>query len=430
MDKQLKVREIKVNIQSEFVLNLVTFLMREENFVFVGNESEIWLENLNHPRVQLIYINDHEQFTEQRAYYISQKAQIVAGQFKKNFLMPKVNFLVLNICDSNGMEVEDNQRHALTINLQDATSAVSNLTLQELFPKIVNADLTVSTETIVNRLKTETETLANREVALANLRTKPVVTYVFLLLNLMFFVFLWWRMRGMPTGLSGFFLITYGSTYNPLIVSGEYWRLLTSSFMHIDIWHIAMNALFIFRFGAIVETVVGHWRMAVIIVLSGITSALFGFAFSINHSIGASGVAYGLIGVVIFLAFEMRREFMPFLRQFIGPFIGMAIVTSLVIPNIDHWGHLGGAIGGFIIATIVGVKRVKPFLARSALMVVTLVVLWFGLWTRGVNLTENHDFSATNRALVINNFYFGNEERARWLMEQFGISIFDIIDRD
>jgi len=386
MNSQPQVREIKLKIQSEFILNLVTFLTQEENFVFIGNESEIWLENLNHPRVQLIYINDQEYFTEARAFYISQKAQIIATQIRRRFLMPKVNFLVLNTCQFDGFEVENNQRHALTINVSDAVSAAGNASLQALFPQIKDADLTVSMEDIITKLQTETKVRANQEVALASLRTRPLVTYGFLLLNLIFFAFLQWRTQEQP---DWFVELYYGSAFNPLIVDGEYWRLLTSNVMHLQTWHLAFNALFIFRYGPMIETVMGRWRMVVIILISGIMTSLAHIAFSTGSGIGASGVAFGFVGVFVFLGFEMRKAFMPFLKNGILPMLVFNALLLSFIPNVGHWGHLGGFIGGFAIAAIVGVKGVKPFWGRIILTVVTLAILISGLWIGAVNLSQS-----------------------------------------
>ena len=424
--EQPEVREVKVNIGSEFVLNLVTFLTREENFVFVGNESEIWLENLSHPRVQLIYINDQQMFTAERATYISQKAQIIASKIKRKFLMRKVDFLVLNTCVLDELAIEENQAHVLVINLRDANEVVASPSLRELFPEIAHANLTADIETIIAQLQAETKVRANQEVAFASLRTKPIATYGFLALNIIFFAFLWWRSRDLP---SWFIIISYGSTYSPLIVAGEVWRLLTAAFMHVDLWHIVFNAMFIYRFGQMLEVVMGPVRMVAIMLVSAVMGSLFGFAFSPSFSIGASGVAYGLVGAMLFLAFEMRKAFMPFMQQFFIQFIGLAVITSFVIPNIDHWGHIGGFVGGFIAAAIVGVKGVKPFWARTVLTTATLAILAAGLWTGGVRLTENHDYREINRALVINNFYLGNENRALRLMEHFGIDFSELFNR-
>jgi membrane associated rhomboid family serine protease len=107
------------------------------------------------------------------------------------------------------------------------------------------------------------------------------------------------------------------------------------------------------------------------------------------------------------------------MRRFLPQFIGVTVMMAFFIPNINHWGHAGGFVGGFIAAAIVGVKGVKPFIARTALTVITFVILASGLWIGGVNLVENHDFDGTNRWLILANWETGNYERALELYEIF-----------
>ena len=67
MEKQGVMKEIRLDIQSELTMNIVNYLLVEENYIYVGNEKEIWLENLSHPTVQLIYINQRSLFNEMQA---------------------------------------------------------------------------------------------------------------------------------------------------------------------------------------------------------------------------------------------------------------------------------------------------------------------------------------------------------------------------
>ena len=416
MEKQARVREIKLNIENEFVLNLVTYLTQEENYIFVGNENEIWLENLSHPKVQLIHINAQKKMTAVHATYISHKAEIISKQIKRKFLMHKIQTLILNACDFD-IVVENNKQHYVPIvNIKNAEAAYQNETLSYFFPAIIDFNLSASMAEIAIKLQAETRRRANNEVHMTRLKVKPIVNYTYLVLLALFFAYLWFRNQELP---SGFVAIHYGATYNPLIAAGEYWRLLASAFMHLEPMHFIFNAIFIYRFGGMVENVFGKWRMVFIILISAITSGLFGFAFSTNFALGASGVAYGFIGVLVFLGFEMRRTFMPLLKQLIIPILIISTLFSLFIPNIDHFGHLGGFVGGFLAATIIGVPNIKPFMARTLLTIVTLAVLISGLWVSGVRLTGEHDFAEFNRALISQYIELGETDRAEELREIF-----------
>jgi len=421
MEQKARIREIKLNIESEFVLNLVTYLIQEESYIFVGNENEIWLENLAHPKVQLLYINAKQKMTAVHANYIMHKIDIISKQIKRKFLMRKVQGLILNTCDIDPAVESNINHHCFIVNVYNAQEAHRNEVLVSLFPAISNFNLNVNMNDLALELKVQTKKRAttevrNAQIRMARFKIMPVVTYSYVALLVVFFAYLWFRQRDLP---SAFVAIHYGSTYNPLIAAGEYWRLLASSFMHLDLMHLLFNATFIFRFGAMIENIFGKWRMLVIIFISAIMSGLFGFALSTNFSLGASGVAYGFIGASIFLGFELRKTFMPLLKQVIIPMLIISTVFSMFIPNIDHFGHLGGFVGGFLAAAIVSIPGVKPFILRVVVTLTTLIVLISGLWINGVRLTENHDFDGLNRALIFQYLELGNMDRADRLIEVF-----------
>ena len=417
MKKQARIREIKLNIENEFVLNLITYLVRKENYVFVGNEHEIWLENLSHPKVQLIYINHQKEMTVGHATYIFQKSKIVSKQIKRKFFLSRVRTLVLNTCEFDAMIEDEKKQHLAMINIKNAQEAHQNKRLSYFFPAIVHAHLNVNLVEIVQTLQSDSKRQANHVASLSQHKVKPaVINHIYLILLSLFFVFLWLRTREVS---ATFVAIHYGATYSPLIVAGEYWRLMIAAFMHLDLMHFMFNAVFIYRFGTLVENVFGKWRMIMIILISALTASLFSFALSTNFSVGASGVAYGFLGVLVFLGFEMRRTFMPLLKQMVIPILVISVIFSLFMTNIDHWGHLGGFLGGFFAATIVGVPKVKPFLIRSILSLATLAILLSGLWLSGVNLTENTNFDNFNRRIMFEYRDLGMNARAEELNEIF-----------
>lgn len=410
MEEQKNVREVKINIENEFVLNLMAYLTSEENYVFVGNEKEVWLENLDHPKIQLIYINNQTRLTQAHASYIAKKIVLISNNIKRNFLMLRVNALVLNV-ESFDDDIVDN-RNISFVNVDNAESAYDDPVLSKFFPSIVTANLSASVSELAAKLQNETKKRAVKEVEISKPMRKPIVTYVYLGLLILICAYLMFRSRVLPVA---FVAIHYGATFSPLIAAGEYWRLLASAFMHLELMHLAFNALFIYRFGMMLEGIIGKWRMVVIIIVSAFMGSLVGFAFSTSFSVGASGVAYGFLGVLLFLGFEMRKIFMPLISRLIIPMIISSIFLILLVPNIDHFGHLGGFLGGFLAAAIVGTPRTKPFLARSALTVVTLVILSSGLYNRGMQLTEAENFDEINAALIYEYYQMGNIARAEHL---------------
>jgi len=419
MENEPRVKEIKINIESEFVLNLVNYFTREEGYTFVGNESEIWLENLSHPKVQLMYISGEKPVTALHANYILNKMDIISSNIKRNLLFRNVKLLIINTADYDATINHVDNKRVPILQIQNCKHAHEDEMFKNLFPKIKEFSLNLSMEEIIGRLHDETKMRAQSIVRQAKIQTKPLVTIGFVGLLGLVFLYLYIRQQDFP---SNFLVIHYGSTYRPFIIMGEYWRLLTAAFIHITPMHFIFNAMFIYRFGSLMENVFSKTRYLFIILVSALMANLFGFAFTQEvtaGSIGASGVAYGFIGASLFLAFEMRKTFMPFFKNNILPMIFFTTLISFSIPNVDHFGHLGGFVGGVLAATATGVPKIKPFMLRTVLAILTIITLSSGLWMNGVRTIYLPAYDGLNGALIIKYYEIGNVDRAEQLIHTF-----------
>ncbi|HAX72873.1 MAG TPA: rhomboid family intramembrane serine protease, partial [Firmicutes bacterium] len=97
MEKQAVMKEIRLDIKSDLVMNIMNYLMAEEAYIFVGNENEIWLENLNHPTVQLIYLNQKSIYNEMQSQLLMKQIKRVRNRVRQRYLMSRLNVLVLNV---------------------------------------------------------------------------------------------------------------------------------------------------------------------------------------------------------------------------------------------------------------------------------------------------------------------------------------------
>ncbi|MBF8984548.1 rhomboid family intramembrane serine protease [Lutibacter sp. B2] len=183
--------------------------------------------------------------------------------------------------------------------------------------------------------------------------TKPYITYILISLNI--FMFLIMSLFGGTTNVYN--LIRFGAKYNPLIIEGEYYRLITSMFIHIGITHLLFNMYALNMLGKDIEKMYGHIKYILIYFTAGIGGSFMSFLFSPSVSAGASGAIFGLMGA--YVSFGLKRPNVFFSRY------GMNIITLIVInigiglmmPSIDNFGHLGGFIGGIIASFIFGLKK-------------------------------------------------------------------------
>ncbi|WP_029276404.1 rhomboid family intramembrane serine protease [Carnobacterium jeotgali] len=206
---------------------------------------------------------------------------------------------------------------------------------------------------------------------------KPVVTYLFLAIQILAFILM--TLDGGSTNMVT--LLKYGAKFNPYIVLGEWWRLITPMFLHIGFIHLLMNSVILYYLGEQLEGMFGHLRFAGIYLLSGIAGNLASFAFSDSLSAGASTALFGLFGSTIMLGQTFKHN--PAIQQMaksFGTLIIINIVFGVFSSSIDMAGHLGGLLGGFLIATAISVPNpVKQWrnkrLIYGGLFAILVVVL-------------------------------------------------------
>ena len=148
-------------------------------------------------------------------------------------------------------------------------------------------------------------------------------------------------------------LILLGAKVNELIAKGQYFRLVSCMFLHGGIVHVGVNMYSLYAIGPMVEKVYGKAKYIAIYFVSGICASILSYICSTSVSIGASGAIFGLLGAVLVFAIKSKgKAGSGFIRSilsviFINIFIGVAL------PNIDNFGHIGGLIGGMLIAFLV-----------------------------------------------------------------------------
>lgn len=147
-------------------------------------------------------------------------------------------------------------------------------------------------------------------------------------------------------------LVQWGANFGPRTTGGEWWRLLTCTFLHIGLIHLALNMWVLWDIGNVVERLVGNVGFFILYVFSGLAGSLASMWWApAIVSAGASGAIFGVWGA--FLGFLLlRRDSIPLealqpLRNSGIAFVGYNFVFGLMIPNIDMAGHIGGLVFGF-----------------------------------------------------------------------------------
>jgi membrane associated rhomboid family serine protease len=134
------------------------------------------------------------------------------------------------------------------------------------------------------------------------------------------------------------------------VSDGAYWQLFTSAFTHIEIWHIGFNMLALWFLGPQLEQAIGRGRFIALYLISALAGStmVYWLAAPGGSTIGASGAIFGLMGALLVLAFKVGGNTQPVLA-----WIGINFLITVVGRGFISWqGHLGGFLGGMLIAAI------------------------------------------------------------------------------
>jgi membrane associated rhomboid family serine protease len=148
----------------------------------------------------------------------------------------------------------------------------------------------------------------------------------------------------------GSIVVDYG-LFGPSVAEGEWYRLVTSGFLHADLFHIGFNMLLLFLLGRLLEPALGTGRFLALYFASLLAGSLGALALDPNAlTLGASGAIFGLAGATFVIA---RGRGMDAIARDIGFLIAFNLIYSLVASNISLGGHLGGLAGGALCALAV-----------------------------------------------------------------------------
>jgi rhomboid protease GluP len=158
-----------------------------------------------------------------------------------------------------------------------------------------------------------------------------------------------------------------------VLVNGEYYRLLTAMFLHASVYgfngtlvlsnalHLILNMYILYSVGPQLESLFGHARFLIIYLAGGLLGSVFSAAFSDFNvsSVGASGAVFAIIGAEFVYLYRHRALLGPRADAQMRSLVMWGIInfaygalTSVAGTRvrIDNWGHLGGLVGGLVLA--------------------------------------------------------------------------------
>lgn len=176
------------------------------------------------------------------------------------------------------------------------------------------------------------------------MRQRYPVTFALIAVNVIVFV------MGFSLGQDRIFQA--GAMYGPYVAAGQWYRLITSGFIHGGLAHVAVNMLSLYYMGSFTELAMGRARMLVVYAVSLIVSAVAVFYFSyMDPTVGASGAIFGLFGALFAIGVRTGKPGRALIMQAL-PILLINLAFTFAVPGISKAGHLGGLVAGFFCGLI------------------------------------------------------------------------------
>lgn len=366
----------EINERDAISMKLLHYFITKKNYtpiIVQGVENEIWLENLEADDYKVVrVVNNYIHNDEQLEFDVFKTKRMIKKIKRKTFTL---KIKTLNILTDVGDNVDQSKtfdnvdiiyytREDDLINNDFIKKSFSDLkdNLQynedglQLFLKItqeINAKNSKDTF--------ETEKILSPK--------QPIVTYIIIgiltIIFLLSFVF------------NDNLMVFYLGTQSDLVRNGEFYRLLTGAFLHVDIIHFLSNCYALYVIGKLVEGYYGKKKFILIYLISALTGNLLSIAMNSSISIGASGAIFGLLGSLLYFGYHYRVYFGNVLLRKIIPIIILNLAIGFSIPQIDNFAHIGGLIGGFLISKAVGINSKDKKVDKINGIVLSLIYIAF-----------------------------------------------------
>ena len=373
--------EIIIKSDDLLVMNLINYFITEENYkpmIIHGINDEIWLENLDN-NYKIVRIVSHHIHNKEQLDFDKFKLSKIVKQVKRKTLSFKVKVLSI-YTDIEDEKILNNDDVLIT-----KEKDINNPKLVSAFPDIVEKtnrkedglEYFIKVTDNINKKNEKRNKIAEKIFSYK----QPIVTYIIMAICIILFILM--ELSGGSTNSQT--LLKYGANLDVLVKNGEYYRLFTCIFLHIGIMHLLCNMYSLYIIGREVENLFGKIKYIIIFILSGIFGSIMSLAFTHNTiSAGASGAIFGLLGALLYFGMHYRTYLGEAIKRSIIPIIVVNLIIGIFAEGIDLAAHIGGLVGGVLVAMMVGVpdkSKAKDIINGTILTIIYLIFIsYLAFW--------------------------------------------------
>lgn len=327
----------------------VTFTFYSRN-----NTNELWLTSKENKNYQLIRISNNGIENKPDDYI---RISAIQNVIKKEFFIDEVNFLDIHICkeevyDYNGMIACIDKDFKSGIDLSNVYPGI-----YEVISEVEDQESEI--KSLISRINNTLTQIKNKEKQkpfIKKLLEYPrLVISSLILISIFMYILTMILSSKYSTSAS---LIFLGADYKMFTLGlGQYWRLITYSFLHSSFMHLFTNCFSLYIVGSLLEGRIGHLKF-LLLYLSGILGAAL-----TNGVLSGNGIIVGMSGGVyavfaFFILYFMNKGLLN--KRSLMPTIIINIAINFM-PNVSWQGHLGGAIIGIVFYYICKETKVDYF---------------------------------------------------------------------
>ena len=361
-------------------MKLLHYFITEKNYnpiILQGAEDEIWLENMDGEYKIVRIVSNHIINEEQYNFDLFKTKHIVKKIKKKTFSLSMNVLSIFTDIDSDiKMENVKNMDCAFIYDEKDI-SKYNFIT--ESFPDISNKmdfteegfQLFMKITSDINKKNIE-DAVKVDEVFKKKI---PYVTIGLIILNtIIFFLTEFFDYKE-------YFVENYSVWGYGVVNKGEWYRLITGTFIHANAVHYLLNMYALYVIGSQMESFLGKVKYSTVYFFSALTGSLFSIVLTRTASIGASGAIFGLLGSLLYFGYHYRVYLGSVIKSQIIPIIVINLAFGfLANGDIDNFAHIGGLVGGALITSGLGVKYKSSMAEQINGIIVSVLLIIFLLF--------------------------------------------------
>jgi membrane associated rhomboid family serine protease len=193
----------------------------------------------------------------------------------------------------------------------------------------------------------------------------------------------------------------WGAPSATAIFSGDYWGIISSNFLHVEIWHIAFNLYWLWIFGKKIEFETNKIFYAILILSSALVSSVTQLAFSDSTGIGLSGIGYSLFGFLL-LKTKTTEEFKNYLDKKTINLFFIWLVLCVILTKTGAWtvgnaAHIGGLIWGATIAYTTRFNNYIQLLVGAAFLAISSSIIFWSPYSTSYLSYEAYELHRTQK---------------------------------